>query len=67
MAKKDIEISVEDTDTGVLLRVGKKTIGAVNESDGDFEAVSGNNRSLGSYKTYEAAEEEVIKAYNLAV
>jgi len=64
MSKKDTEILIRDTEAGVELLIGKRVIGQIQENEGNFEAFAGD-KLLAIFKTYPAAEEEVIRHYNL--
>lgn len=67
MSKKGTEIEIRDIAEGVEFLIGKKTIGKIFEVDGSFEACSGNEKKLGKFKNYIAAEEEIIRTYNLSL
>ncbi|MFC4652085.1 DUF2969 family protein [Lactococcus nasutitermitis] len=64
--KKDTEVEVVDTATGVAINVGKKTIAEINEENGQF-IVRISGKEVAVSRTFEDALEEAIKAYNLSV
>ncbi|MFK4953091.1 DUF2969 domain-containing protein [Lactococcus garvieae] len=62
--KKDTEIEVVDTKTGVQVKSGKKIIADINEENGSFVVVA-SGKELAVTRNFADAMEEAIKAYNL--
>lgn len=62
--KKDTEIEVIDTKTGVQVKSGKKIIADINEENGSFVVVA-SDKELAVTRNFADAMEEAIKAYNL--
>lgn len=62
--KKDTEIEIIDTKTGVQVKSGKKIIAEINEENGSF-IVLASGKELAVTRAFPDALEEAIKAYNL--
>ena len=64
--KKDTEIEIIDTETGVQVKSGKKIIAEITEENSSFVAVS-SGKEIAVTREFSEALEEAIKAYNLGV
>jgi transketolase len=62
--KKDTEIEIIDTKTGVQVKSGKKIIAEINEENGNFVVLT-SGKELTVTRNFADALEEAIKAYNL--
>ena len=64
--KKDTEIEIVDTETGALVKSGKKTIAEIKEVAGEF-AVLVSAKEVAVTHSFAEALEEAIKTYNLGL
>ena len=65
--KKETEIQISDSQDGVILTVGKKTVAEIKNNADDAYDVFVNGKLAKTLKAYPEALEEAIKMYNLAL
>ena len=65
--KKETEIQISDSQDGVVLTVGKKTVAEIKNNADDAYEVFVNGKLTKTLKAYPEALEEAIKMYNLAL
>jgi len=64
--KQNTELTLIDTETGLIIKKANKTIAEIKEEDGSF-VVYLSGKEVQSARTMDLAIEEGIKAYHLSV
>ncbi|MDR1606239.1 MAG: DUF2969 family protein [Streptococcaceae bacterium] len=65
--KKETEIQIVDSQTGVVLTVGKKTVAEIKLTADEAFDVLVNGKHIKTVKAYSDALETAIKTYNLSL